>query len=366
MKRIVITFISVVILVGFSNLQAQFSEANITFDNLNHNFGNIKEEGGVVEHTFKFKNTGTKPLLVNNVRSSCGCTVPEWSKEPIPPGGSGSIKVSFNPLRRPGAFRKSVTVQSNAKEKTKILYIVGMVEGKPKTIADEYPIQVGPVRISSNHLSVGRIYTNEKKSSTLKIINQSDSALTITFPNTPEYVSLQVRPETLLPNQKGSIIGVYDAGKVKDWGFVSSRVFFHFNGERYGSNLLAVSGSIEEDFRTLTPEQKANGPRMVLAEETHNFGTIKQGAVIEHDFSFKNEGKETLKIRKIRTTCGCTASSPSSMEIAPGGEEKFHVTFNSRAKKGKQLQTITVITNDPNKPTHYLRMAGTVEVPEKK
>ena len=350
---------------GLSPLKAQFSEANITFDNLNHNFGNIKEEGGIVEHTFEFTNTGTKALLLNNVRSSCGCTVPEWSKEPIPPGESGSIKVSFNPLHRPGAFRKSVTVQSNAKEKTKILYIVGMVEGKPKTITDEYPVQFGPLRMSSNHLSVARIYNTEKKTSTLKILNQSDSTVTITFPETPEHIELQVRPETLMPNQKGSIIGIFDATKIDDWGFVSARTYMHINGEKFRSNLLAVSGSIEQDYSKLSAEQKANGPKMVLAEETFNFGTIKQGEVIEHDFTFKNDGKETLEIRKVRTTCGCTASSPSSKSIAPGGEEKFHVTFNSRAKKGKQLQTITVITNDPVKPTQYLRMAGTVEVPEK-
>jgi len=365
MKRFAITLIAALLVCGIESSQAQFSEATITFDNMNHNFGNIKEEGGVVEHTFEFKNTGTEPLLLTNVRTSCGCTVPEWSKEPIAPGKSGSIKVSFNPLRRPGAFRKSITVQSNAKQKTVVLYIVGLVEPKPKTIADEYPIELGPIRLSTNHLSVGRIKNTEKKSTSIKVINSSDRSVTLSIPDYPEYITFHVQPETLLPNQKGTISMDFDARMVNDWGFINSRFYLHLNGEKYTGNLLAASGSIEEDFSGLTPEQKENAARMSIGEETFNFGNIEQGEVIEHDFHFKNEGKETLLIRKMRTTCGCTASSPSSTEIAPGDEGIIHVTFNSRAKRGKQLQTVTVITNDPVKPTQYLRMAGTVEVPEK-
>ena len=350
---------------GINPLHAQFTEPTITFDNSNHNFGNIKEQDGVVEHTFTFKNTGKEALILTNVRSSCGCTVPEWSKEPIAPGGSGSIKVSFNPLRRPGAFRKSVTVQSNAKVKTSVLYIVGLVEGKPKTVEDEYPIEMGPIRLSTNHLSVSRVYKNQKKSNYVKIINTSDSVVTITIPESPDHLTFQMQPATLQPNQKGSIIGHFDATKIEDWGFVSSRVYLYIDGEKFKTKLLAASGSIEEDFSNLSEEAKALAPKMVLDEETFNFGTIKQGTVIEHDFTFRNEGKETLVIRKIRTTCGCTASEPSSKEIAPGEEATMHATFNSRAKKGKQLQTITIITNDANKSTHFLRFAGTVEVPAK-
>jgi len=365
MKRLIFALITIAFIVGVKPAEAQFSEASIAFDKLNHNFGNIKEEKGIVEHTFKFTNSGSEALLVNNVRSSCGCTVPEWSKEPIPPGGSGTVKVSFNPLRRPGAFRKSITVQSNAKVKNTVLYIVGLVEPKPKTIADSYPIKMGNIRLSSNHLSVSRIKQNEKKTASINVMNESDHNIKITIPDAQEHLTFSVQPETLMPSQKGTISVVFDASKLNDWGFISHRNYLYFNDAKFTGQLLAASGSIEEDFSHLTPAQKANAPKMQLAEKTHNFGTIKQGAIIEHTFKFKNEGKETLIIRKIRTTCGCTASTPSSTEIAPGQEATLQTTFNSRAKRGKQLQTITVITNDPNKSIHFLRLSGTVEVPEK-
>jgi hypothetical protein len=365
MKKALFIIISALLFTGAISAQAQFTEATISFDNLNHNFGNIKEVDGIVEHTFEFKNTGKQALILNAVRASCGCTTPEWSKEPIPPGGSGSIKVSFNPLRRPGAFRKSITVQSNAKTKTTILYIVGLVEAKPKTITDEYPIEVGPIRLSTNHLSVSRVYNNQKKSHFIKIVNTSDKPVTVTIPESPDHLSFQVQPPTLQANQKGSIIGHFDASKIDDWGFITSRIYLYIDGEKFTKKMLAASGSIEEDFSQLSAEEKAQAAKMVLEEESYNFGTIKQGEIIEHDFKFKNEGKQTLLIRKIKTTCGCTASEPSSKEIAPGEEGILHATFNSRAKKGKQMQTITVITNDASQSTHLLRFAGTVEVEQK-
>jgi len=77
-----------------------------------HDFGDIKE-GDVVEHTFMFKNTGAAPLIISNASASCGCTVPDWPKEPIAVGDEGEIKVRFNSKGKPGLQNKTVTVTAN-------------------------------------------------------------------------------------------------------------------------------------------------------------------------------------------------------------------------------------------------------------
>ncbi len=77
-----------------------------------HDFGKINE-GDVVEHTFVFKNTGEAPLIISNARASCGCTVPQWPKEPIAVGEEGEIKVRFNSNKKPGMQNKTVTVTAN-------------------------------------------------------------------------------------------------------------------------------------------------------------------------------------------------------------------------------------------------------------
>lgn len=94
---------------------ADMSKTEITFAETRHSFGEITE-GDVVQHAFKFKNTGTQPLLISNAQASCGCTVPSFSKKPIPPGGEGEIVVQFNSANRPGHQQKNVVVTSNARE----------------------------------------------------------------------------------------------------------------------------------------------------------------------------------------------------------------------------------------------------------
>ena len=78
--------------------------------------------------TFKINNAGGAPLVLTRVIASCGCTTPEWTKEPIAPGNSGDIKITYDPKDRPGPFAKTISVYSNGKTGSFILTIRGEVE----------------------------------------------------------------------------------------------------------------------------------------------------------------------------------------------------------------------------------------------
>ncbi len=104
-------------------------EPEITFESLVHDYGQIMQgDNGVCE--FVFKNTGKADLLLTNCRSSCGCTVPEWPKDPIPAGKKATIKVKYN-TNRIGAINKTITVESNAVNNRVVLTIKGNVSPKP-------------------------------------------------------------------------------------------------------------------------------------------------------------------------------------------------------------------------------------------
>ena len=106
--------------------------AKIEFKKETHDYGTIKN-GADGSCTFEFKNTGDSPLIISNAKGSCGCTVPEWPKEPIAPGASGSIKVKYDTMRT-GAINKSVTITSNATNSAdKIVFIKGEVLA-PETV----------------------------------------------------------------------------------------------------------------------------------------------------------------------------------------------------------------------------------------
>jgi hypothetical protein len=110
-----------------------FKWAEETFD-----FGTIKE-GEIAEHTFKFTNVGEAPLIISNASASCGCTVPSYSKDPIPVGGTGEILVKFNSSNKPGVQNKTVSITANTNPKLSRLNIKAIVAPKGDAAA-------GPVK----------------------------------------------------------------------------------------------------------------------------------------------------------------------------------------------------------------------------
>lgn len=101
------------------------------FATVEHDFGTIKE-GDIVEHTYKIKNTGEAPLIIQNAQPSCGCTVPDYTKEPIPVGGEGFVKAKFDTNGKTNAQNKTITVTANTWPKQTTLRFKAMVLPKPE------------------------------------------------------------------------------------------------------------------------------------------------------------------------------------------------------------------------------------------
>ena len=97
--------------VAMAGWAADKSKGSIKFQETIYDFGNIKEDGGKVTHEFEFKNEGKEPIKITDARAQCGCTTPEYPKDDIAPGESGVVKVTYNPLGRPGGFTKVVTIR---------------------------------------------------------------------------------------------------------------------------------------------------------------------------------------------------------------------------------------------------------------
>jgi hypothetical protein len=127
MKNLFLISVLLVAMAFKSYAQPQVVDTTLVmkFESLVHDYGTIaKGSDGTCE--FKFTNVGKTPLLLQNVSASCGCTVPEWTREPVQPGKSGSVKVRYNTAIVSG-FTKTVTVVSNAKNSPVILTIKGVV-----------------------------------------------------------------------------------------------------------------------------------------------------------------------------------------------------------------------------------------------
>lgn len=107
---------------------------SIAFEHTDFDFG-VVDDGEKVRHTYKFTNTGNEPLVISSAKGSCGCTVPKWPTEPIPPGGTGNIDVEFDSKGKPGKQTKRVTVTANTVPAQTFLNITGTVNKDPNAPA---------------------------------------------------------------------------------------------------------------------------------------------------------------------------------------------------------------------------------------
>jgi hypothetical protein len=354
MKRI----LGIVLLV-FSALYLG-AQPKIEFGKTTHDYGKINEEAGLAETVFEFTNTGNAPLILNNVKATCGCTTPEWSKEPIAPGGKSTIKVGYNPQNRPGAFNKNVNVYSNTQPSVTVLTIMGEVIPRKPTMEEEYPRELGQLRFKSNYLSLGTMLNTEKKTDKLEFINNSTTPAKMGVYRTTPYITATFEPETVQPGKAGTMVITYDATKNIAFGYVSDRIYFTINDVKDNSYSVGVSVALNEDFSKLTPDQLAKAPVAEYDKTTFDFGNIKENEKVSTAFKLKNSGKTDLLIRNVKASCGCTAVKHENV-VAPGQTIDLNVEFNSRGKKGRQNKTVTVITNDPKNATVQLRIMGTVE-----
>jgi uncharacterized cupredoxin-like copper-binding protein len=101
-------------------------------------------------------------------------------------------------------------------------------------------------------------------------------------------------------------------------------------------------------------------PKLVLQQNSFDFGDIKQGETVSHTFVLTNSGGDLLKITNVQASCGCTAASPEKSELAPGESTDLTVKFNSTGRMGKQLKTVKIYTNDPESPEMTLTINGNV------
>lgn len=359
MKKIVQIIGLLCLMVAFSAASAQ-QKSKIVFENLEHDFGSFKEAEGVQTTTFKFTNKGAVPLILTNVRASCGCTTPKWTREPVAPNASGEIQVSYDPKNRPGTFNKTVTVSSNAENSTVILRIKGQVAQREKTIAELYPRQIGTLRVKTSNISFSKMKQNDVQAREIELVNDTDEAIEVGFRTVPKHLNATVEPQKIPAKGTGILSVTYDAKAVNTYGFTSHRIYLSVDGSKDYKSSISVTATIEEDFSDLTAEQLKNAAVASFNEVSYDFGEMKQGDKGEYTFTIKNNGKSDLHIRNVRTSCGCTAVAPAKKIISAGDSGPLKVTFDSRGKRGRQSKTITVITNDPKNPTTTLRVSSNI------
>jgi hypothetical protein len=334
-----------------------FAQAKIEFKELKHDFGNVKEVNGPVSHVFTFKNTGNAPLVIQNVETSCGCTSPEYTREPVLPGKSGIVKATFDPSGRPNYFDKNLTVVTNASNNRVVLGIKGNVEARVLTVEEQYPFAVDKVRFKNSVLELYRVSSSGIRTENMEVINTGTTPAVVNFENVPAHINIEADPVSIPAGAKGTIRCTYNAGKKKDFGTVVDDITVKVKSFK---GTLTVRANIEEDFSSLTPAELEKAPVLKIETTNHKFDAIAKGSKTVGSFEIKNEGKSDLIIRKITNDCECVQSSISTNVIKAGKSAilKLELTAND---SGEKVYGSTLITNAPKQRQTTFYLIGKVE-----
>lgn len=358
MRNLVIALL----VLGSVQLNAQQAEP-LTFSESSYSFGSIKEEGGPVLHEFTFTNTSTEPVQITNVKASCGCTTPDWTRELVQPGAKGFIQAQYNPRNRPGKFNKSLTVNHNLGAPVR-LYINGDVVPRPRSLAESYPKEMGSLRMKTSTLNVGRVYVNrEPMSRKFEIVNQSDSS--VSFQDkiiAPDYIKLTFESDTLLPKATTNVVVSYDGAVKEDLGFMNDKISFFVNeGSVESEKELTIYATLEEYFAPMTKEKLAEAPRLTLDNTIYDLGRIKLDEKVETEVEIKNDGKSDLLIKKIYPNCTCLLGEMRKNKIKSGASSLLKITFDASGRRGNQQKSITLYSNDPTGPTQRITVKAYIE-----
>lgn len=335
---------------------AAFAQARIRFEQSMHDFGNIKEVDGPVSHDFVFVNGGTVPILIRNVESSCGCTSPEWTKQPILPGQKGFVKATFDPKDRPSHFDKTITVYSNAQPAVVELKIKGNVEGRTRTVLDDYPYELpSGLRLPVDHISLMKVKKGEVKKMTIGVYNNSGKRLNVSFQGLPAHLQLDMEPAAVEPKGLATLNVTYNSGQHGEFGLNEETVVLVADGKKYPTRLSVF---VEENF---DKTDRTTAPRMQVEKKYHNFGTATSSLPASFVYKLTNTGKSVMKIYRVYANDKRLRVGDYPKELQPGATLQLNVATLKDAEPGKLSGLVSVMTNCPDSPETNLRFYGEIK-----
>ena len=360
MKKIVTCSLLIFCICAIKLTAQEQPVSDLVFNKLVHDFGDFLLSDGKLSCTFTYTNKGSKPIVIQTIIASCGCTEPKWDKAPILPGKSGSISVTYLNDQGPYPFDKTIAIYSTASDRPITLRIRGVVHEKKRTVSELFPVTYGPFRLRNAQYHLGQISQGEAKTDSAQVVNDGKSTIEIGFTNVSKGLNISVNPKKLKSGERGYIRYTVDTKQFIDWGTITYTAQPLVNGKREGANPIEIIADIRDNFKNYTREQLADAP-ILLAEQTSvRVENAKQGSKIEKSFSISNKGKSPLLLHKASAPNDYTTVVNMPKEIAPGKSANVTIAVNTAKLNGEFVTGITIITNVPSRPAFSLMVTGTV------
>lgn len=330
-----------------------------------HDFGAFDEDMGNVTTEFRLVNDGDEPLVIMSANASCGCTAPEYSHDPIQPGDTAVMKVTYNPFARPGKFDKKVKVRTNsAAASNSILAIKGVVIGSANTLRAHYPVGNGKLKLRNSILNFGEVTKGRTKTSFLDGYNHSADTITPVISGLPKYIDVNIAPAEVPPGQQVTFTFFCNTAKAPElWGLntaMASIVADVYAAEALPVELITV---MNEDFSSLTAQQLERAPRISVSTSSVDLGRVSRGSKPTAEITVQNYGKEPLLLHRVSSVDPAIEVKTGSVKIKGGKQAVIKITVDTdRVSDASGLinSKLSIIANDPQRPLSGVRIVGEI------
>ncbi len=342
-------------------LSLTLNAQKLSWDNTSFRFPVSTHQHNPLHSTFTFQNEGDTNVQIVNVVSGSDVLVENWSKGLIPPGGKGFLKATVTPSSISGPFTRTVTVITDEPgQKEYILTMEGEIRVTVDPFTEKYPLILGHLRYKSYYHLFYNLKHTETRTDTIFIYNTWDKEMKLGFDSLPNHLSIIPIPEKLKPKEEGILMVTYDATARNAFDMVFDKVMLKTNDALEPDKTLDIIAMIVDNFDGYAGDF-SKAPVATFSSHDHDFGTVRSGTIVKYTLQITNTGVDTLMIRKVKTSCGCTVGTPDREALASAETATIRIAFNTFGRRGRQSQTVTILTNDPQKPTQLFTVQGNVK-----
>lgn len=337
------------------------AQAVASWNETTHDYGTFHEIQGNQSCSFLVTNTGDSALLIVNVKSTCGCTVAQYTTELIEPGNTGRVDVTYSPTGRPGPFTKTVWVYTNTSPERTGLSIKGIVLGTPESVDEYYPEQAGDLRVTRTKLAAGEVVKGLMRNSAITAYNATTDTVVLAFDNNTSHITIRALPDTIAPGGTSTISFFFYSARTPLWGINDDTVTMitrPLNSTREPKrtefNLVA---NVVEEFSEMSDEEWATAPVCSLSAERIVLDKIS--SVAETTMTIENTGQNNLVIHRVMSLDNALSVKCDHTMLRSG--EKAIVTIKvdpARMPSNVLNSQFTVISNDPANPRITMRVVG--------
>ena len=344
---------------------ASVAQGRVSWIETVHDFGTFSESVGKVTGVMRFVNTGDSALVITRVRPTCGCTAGDFSRNPVKPGDTATVTLTYTAIGRPGEFCKDVYVYTTGHPRRSVVSIKGKVIGSVATVSEQYPVAVGPLRLDRSSIPLGDITRGKTRMAYLSGYNTSTDSVRVTFSGVTPGIIPQALPQVVAPGSTMTVTVFYDSGNAPLWGlntYSFGITATPVGGGKGGAAEASVMAMVKEDFSRLTPKQRACAPVALLEADRLDFGTVsRHDGPVQRKLTITNTGREPLVVRRAYSLWPGVMVAVKGSKIKSGRSTEIIVTVSPDkiypAEKALNAP-ISVITNDPLNPVQTVRAVG--------